>query len=236
WTGTEVEGVVRASGRRLDTEESQWFGLKAHARHVPLTADLEMHSLPDGYVGISRLASDRVNVCGLFRRSGAHVRSRGPQVQLSPGASNARSLAWKTRLSGPPGTTLHARLQDAQFEEASLCSVAGLCLKPRLTGSRAECRIGDALTMTPPVTGNGMSMALEAAGLAIGPLAAYSRGELPWPAACGAVARGCHDAFASRLAWAQWLHWVMFTPLLRPFTGLLLSSGVLWRTLSAKTC
>jgi len=50
--GVAGEGVVRATGRRLQTEEggARWFGLKAHARNVPLAAGLEMHVSPRGYV------------------------------------------------------------------------------------------------------------------------------------------------------------------------------------------
>src|SRR5258706_378699 len=61
---------VPATGRNAQSIENgwRWFGLKAHARHVSLTADLEMHVAPNGYVGLCRLADDEVNVCGLFRR------------------------------------------------------------------------------------------------------------------------------------------------------------------------
>ena len=48
------EGLVRASGRRLQPNERgwRWFGLKVHARDVPLAADLEMHVLPKGSSGM----------------------------------------------------------------------------------------------------------------------------------------------------------------------------------------
>ena len=64
------EGVVRATGRRLRATDAgwRWFGLKVHARHVPLEADLEMHVARNGYVGLCRLNGGEVNVCGLFRR------------------------------------------------------------------------------------------------------------------------------------------------------------------------
>ena len=74
--------------------------------------------------------------------------------------------------------------------------------------------------MIPPVTGNGMSMAFEAAEMAIGPLAAYSRGESSWSEARESVAAACDRAFARRLAWARWLQWMMFTPVLRGWRGL----------------
>src|ERR1051325_10411262 len=59
------EGIVRASGRRLQVSEGgwRWLGLKAHARRVALGADLEMHGSCNGYVGISRLNADEFNVC-----------------------------------------------------------------------------------------------------------------------------------------------------------------------------
>src|SRR5437016_11507561 len=42
-----AEGLVRASGRRVqadgDADGWRWFGVKAHARGVMLSADLEMH-------------------------------------------------------------------------------------------------------------------------------------------------------------------------------------------------
>src|SRR5436190_9588194 len=64
-----TEGVVRASGRRLQATENgwRWMGLKVHACNVSLAADLEIHIVPQGYVGLCRLGAE-VNICGLFRR------------------------------------------------------------------------------------------------------------------------------------------------------------------------
>ncbi len=90
--------------------------------------------------------------------------------------------------------------------------------------------------MIPPVTGNGMSMAFEAAELAIAPLADYSRGESSWIEARQRVADACDRAFARRLFWARWLQWMMFTPLLRGRLGSAgLRSELLWRTLFTRT-
>jgi 2-polyprenyl-6-methoxyphenol hydroxylase-like FAD-dependent oxidoreductase len=217
------EGFVRANGRRLHPRENGqgWFGLKVHARNVPLAADLEMHGAQFGYVGFCRLKDGEVNVCGLFRRP--PTESDSPQP-------------WTELLRGQPGTPLRERLAGAVLDQGSFCSVAGLSLRPHRAASRNDCCVGDALTMIPPVTGNGMSMAFEAAEMAIGPLAAFSRGESAWNAARQSVAAACDRAFAQRLAWAQWLQWMMFTPLLRGWPGsLALHSALLWRIMLIRT-
>jgi flavin-dependent dehydrogenase len=196
------EGVVRTTGRRLQTEEggARWFGIKAHARNVPLTAGLEMHVSPRGYVGLCRVNGGMVNVCGLLRcRAGESV---GPQN-------------WRELLRGPAGPPLHQRLASAEFDENSFCVVAGLSLQPRRAVANADCCIGDAITMIPPITGNGMSMAIESAELAIEPLVAWSRGEISWAETQSKIASRCDAAFARRLFWAKWLQRCVLTPLLQ---------------------
>jgi hypothetical protein len=243
------EGVVRASGRRLQPKEKgwRWLGLKVHARNVAGAAHLEMHGLRAGYVGLCRLDHEEVNVCGLFRlpptpspkpRSGGVPPASSPGVPPGgrPAGSRAAAQPWQEILRGTPGTPLHERVGRAVFEEGSFCSVAGISLQPHRASERPECCLGDALTMIPPVTGNGMSMAFEAAEMAAAPLAAYSRGEISWALAQQTVARACDDAFARRLAWARWLQWMMFTPALRgPLCRVALDSGCLWRWMFART-
>ena len=90
--------------------------------------------------------------------------------------------------------------------------------------------------MTPPVTGNGMSMAFESAELAIEPLIAYSQGKFDWAQAHQAVARACDRAFARRLAWARVLHWMMFSPIFKgSLASLALRSNWLWQAMFSNT-
>jgi flavin-dependent dehydrogenase len=178
WAGDFGEGIVRASGRRAEPTADGWrlFGLKVHARDVPLTADLEMHFGPGGYVGLCRLPGGETNICGLFRSAAAV-----PDL----------ATRWRDWLGGVPGSVLQARLAKARFDETSFCSIAGISLRPRRALQQPEACVGDSLTMIPPVTGNGMSMAFESAELAVGPLLRFSRGELEWPPARAEVARAC---------------------------------------------
>jgi flavin-dependent dehydrogenase len=191
WQADFGESIVRASGRKLQPVANgwRWFGLKAHARNVFPAADLEMHVFKNGYVGICKLAGGEVNVCGLFRRNGSESSQ-----------SNGFDL-----LRGNPGTILHERLARAEFDENSFCSVAGLSLQPQRASEKSEVCIGDALTMIPPVTGNGMSLAFESAQLAVEPLAAFSRGKISWNEAREKIARECDETFSRRLRWANWL-------------------------------
>ncbi|MGD0745460.1 MAG: FAD-dependent monooxygenase [Verrucomicrobiota bacterium] len=219
----QPEGVVHATGRRLQTEKggSRWFGLKAHARNVPLTADLEMHVSPRGYVGLCRVEGGAVNVCGLFRR---HA-----------GAENTPQN-WRAWLRGQNGSPLNRRLAAAEFDERSFCAVAGISLRPQRAAARAECCVGDAITMIPPVTGNGMSMAFESAGMSVEPLAAWSRGEISWTQTRQTLASRCDAAFARRLAWAKWLQRMMLAPSLQIVLVRFVSrSEWFWRTAFERT-
>ena len=224
-SGEDGEGIVHAAGRKIQAAEKhpRWFGVKAHvadASCVKLEADLEMHLAPDGYIGVNRINGGEVNVCGLFRvRAG----KRRPESKQD----------W---LRGETGSVLRERLGAAEFDADSFCSVAGLQLKPQRAAAKTECCVGDALTMTPPVTGNGMSMAFESAELAIGPLTDYSRGKLSWSEAQRQTARRCDATFSRRLAWARLLQWLMISPALQSRLGArLLHSDRLWQWLFTHT-
>jgi 2-polyprenyl-6-methoxyphenol hydroxylase-like FAD-dependent oxidoreductase len=226
WTSSaDGEGTVQAAGRRASAAENgrRWFGVKAHVSRdsrLGLEADLEMHATPAGYVGVNRIDGGETNVCGL--------------LSTRPGQRQPESKQdW---LRGEAGSLLHERLQGVEFVADSFCSVGGLSLKPQRAASKQECCIGDALTMTPPVTGNGMSMAFEAAELAWGPLTEYSRGALSWTRARQQIARSCDAAFSRRLAWARFLQWMMISPALQSRLGpLLLRSHWVWQLLFTRT-
>ncbi len=195
--GKFSEGVVRATGRRIEpvVDGWRWFGLKAHARGVTLTADLEMHFGANSYVGLCRLNGGVVNVCGLFRSA-----TPVPDLPL-------RRAEW---LCGKPGSPLHHRLAGAEFDETSFTAVAGLSLGARRASDADECCIGDALTMIPPVTGNGMSIAFESAEIAAEPLAEFSVGRRTWTDFQHEIARRCDQTFARRLRWAARLQSLLF--------------------------
>ena len=223
WVGSFGEGIVRASGRQAEKVTDGWryFGLKVHARDIRMESDLELHFVEGGYVGLCQLADGEVNICGLFR---------------SESAVSGLAQDWPTWLRGAPNSTLHTRLATAAFDPPSFCAVAGLSLTPRRASQRLECCVGDALTLIPPLTGNGMSMAFESAELALDPLTKFSRGAFNWNEAQQRIAQACDRRFASRLRWAQWLQRALFQPTPRSIVLTFAAhSEWCWRALFGRT-
>jgi menaquinone-9 beta-reductase len=221
WRSSEFgEAVVCAAGRRASAIENgwRWFGLKVHARNIALETDLEIHLGKNAYVGLCQLANDDVNVCGLFRRRVNETAHDEP-------------IDW---LRGERGSRLFARLERAEFTTQSFCAVAALSLRPQLI-DESECRIGDALTMIPPITGNGMSMAFESAHLAADPLTTYARGESSWQQTTAEIAHSLRRNFARRLLWAEFLHRLFFSPKAVAMLPLLFRCGPVWRKSFALT-
>jgi len=189
WSNGFTEpGLIRATGHRVQARDDgwRWIGLKIHARRMELKADLELHFQPNGYIGVCRLR-DTVNICGLFR-------TREPIHDLR--------RHWQEMLCGRFGTV--------ELEEESFQAVAGLSYEPRAAGENGECALGDALSLIPPATGNGMSIALESAELALEPLVRFSRGKTGWEECRGTIAASCRRRLESRLRFARWLHSILF--------------------------
>ena len=189
----EQEGVVWAAGRPRRT--SDWVGLKCHFRDLRLTHDLEMHVGRSGYVGLARIEEGWVNVCGLFRK------------RESSGAKGIELLHHYLRELGL--NDLSGRFAKALPDATSFCGVAGISFA---AGESRNFSIGDAAAMIPPFTGNGMSMALEAACHAITPVVDYAEGRIPWSEATVRNRKAASRLFGLRLRVANLLHPVVTHP------------------------
>lgn len=187
------EGTIWAAGRPANRGR-KWLGLKVHLRGFDLRSDLEMHLGNGAYLGISRVEDGKVNACGLFR----------PQTSIK-GKNSALLLSYlrATRLNA-----LAARLESAIPDEASFSAVAGFEMGWQETDDDLL-GIGDAFSMIPPFTGNGMSMAFESAAIALPPLVAYAKNDLAWNEARRAVRIGMRTQFKDRLRIAGGLHKAM---------------------------
>jgi flavin-dependent dehydrogenase len=191
------DGVVNATGRALE-KGSAWLGLKAHWLDFGLEEDLEMHLGDDGYIGLSRVEDGRVNVTGLFRRR-PEVKAKGSDSLLA-------------YISACGLDSLVSRLTAASLDPDSCVGVSsfGFGLKGRV--GETGFRIGDQRAIIPPFTGNGMSMALQSAELALPHLLAFSKGLSSWEESLARYQEESERYFAGRMRAAKWVHPFIFSP------------------------
>jgi 2-polyprenyl-6-methoxyphenol hydroxylase-like FAD-dependent oxidoreductase len=188
-----AEGFVWAAGRRA--AKGPWIGLKAHVRGLSLSADLEMHTGRNGYAGLAGVEDGWVNACGLFRMDRT-IDAKGPDL-----------LAAYLETGGNHG--LASQLRHAEMRQHSFSAVAGFHLGRQQPLPGVFC-LGDAESMIPPFTGNGMSMAFQAAESACGPLLCWAEGSISWQQAVNRSRSSLAARFRLRLAAASLFHRVLF--------------------------
>ncbi len=181
-------GRVFASGR--SRRGLLWVGLKVHVRRLALVNDFEVHLGDRAYIGLSRVETGEVNVCGIFHQR--DVAERG--ADLIPAYLERAGLG-----------DLARRLRGSEVDRSSFCTMAAP-LGSRGVAPPDRLRIGDACATIPPFTGNGLAMALQSAALSLGPLEAYSRGEATWEEALRAGGGAQRRRFRRRLRLAALLH------------------------------
>jgi flavin-dependent dehydrogenase len=184
------EGRVWTAGRRL-VKDSQWLGLKAHFLGLEMNEGLEMHLGDGGYVGLTPVENGRVNVCGLFKQRGNLTGKGSARLQAYLQACGLSSLA--------------ARLHEVQADESSVTGVTGIAFGRQGQEEGLLC-LGDAERMTPPFTGNGMSMAFESAECAFKPLVQYYHNRGDWSQTCDEIRSHLAQRFDRRLAFAKGMH------------------------------
>lgn len=191
-----AEGRVITTGRRPQSS-SRWIGIKAHFTGLTLHDDLELHLGRGAYVGLTRIEDHRVNVCGLFARP-TSLAGKAAKHSILYDQLNRVGLA-----------DLRRRLQPADCDESSLCTVAGLDYGPsEPPGDTLQ--LGDHFGLIPPFTGNGMTVALQSARIAVEPLRAWAAGECDWAAAVRKIHRELRRELAPRIGRARRLHpWLL---------------------------
>ncbi|MEM7601117.1 MAG: hypothetical protein AAF357_06835 [Verrucomicrobiota bacterium] len=190
------EGTIRAVGRAVE-KDSDWLGLKAHWIDFDLEADLEMHLGEDGYIGLSRVEDGRVNAAGLFRRR-REVKVKGGE-----------SLIAYCEACGLP--ELGSRMRNGSLDQESCVGVSSFGFGLKGQNESGGFRVGDQRAIIPPFTGNGMSMALQSAELALPRLLEYASGRVNWRESGEEYAVESEKFFGSRLRAARWVHPFIFS-------------------------
>lgn len=181
-------GWVDARGRVASHQRGRWVGVSFHLEDYSLQADLEMHLHGGSYVGLCRVERNRTNVCALL--SAKHLPS---ELAKRPIAAVGACFP----------VSLPRRLSEARLVPESFVSVASLDYAAPPTGLPCRLALGDAQGLIPPITGNGMSLALESAALAAAPVVAWSRGERDWRWVCQEIQLRRQQRFSRRLRVAR---------------------------------
>ncbi len=203
------DGFIWAAGRRPCP--GRWIGLKAHVR-ISTAADLEMHSGTNGYAGMACVEDGWTNVCGLFLIDKTLA---GKGAELLP-----------AYLAAGGNTRLADLLRTAEWRDGSFSSVAGFELGQQATVPDLMC-LGDAESIIPPFTGNGMSMAFQAAECAIEPVVSWANGRQAWSDTRLTLSKSLQNTFRRRLFAAALLHRALLHTGLRSAVGSLAETGLL---------
>jgi 2-polyprenyl-6-methoxyphenol hydroxylase-like FAD-dependent oxidoreductase len=209
-------GRVFAAGRRR--KGPFWVGLKVHVAGLALANDFEVHLGERAYVGLSRIETGAVNVCGIF----AHrpCAQRGEELMLA-------------YLDACGLSALAGRLRCAGMDPATFC-VTAATLGDRRVAPADRIGIGDACASIAPFTGNGLAMALQGAELAVQPLCDYSRRRIGWGEAVRAIGAAQRRRFGRRLRAAALLHPFFLQPARQSvFAALVQARLIPFRTLFA---
>jgi menaquinone-9 beta-reductase len=189
-----ARSVVIACGRhprpalrpKKASATGNYVGVSCHYEDLPMPGEVRLYLFPGGYVGLNPVEGGRVNLGMLVSR----------MAFQGAGASIGGVIAAAQRAN----PAFHAMVAQATICRESMVAVAPVSTQAAATTWDRVARIGDAVSMIPPLCGDGMAMALRSAELC-GPLAdGYLAGRLDlheWEREYGAQWRA---EFRTRLA------------------------------------
>ncbi|MCS7463941.1 NAD(P)/FAD-dependent oxidoreductase [Paenibacillus doosanensis] len=176
------------------------IGVKSHFTGIPMEPVVELYFFPGGYLGLSPIEGDRVNVCALLKRQAF------PEAE--PTVSGLLDAACRRH------PLLRRRLLDASPVPGTEAAVAPVRLdRQPLTWGRFA-HVGDASLLVPPLCGDGMSMALRSARLCARLADRYLDGTVSLAQWQAEYALAVQREFAGPLRWGTWLHSLSGLPVL----------------------
>jgi len=165
--------------------EQLFVGLKSHFSGLTMPDRVELFLFTGGYVGINPVETGAANVCLLVNYDGFARAGRTFEGMLAAIARQNPAFA--------------QRMVGAHLLAGTVCTVAAVDThRPAAPWVEMAC-LGDTATMIPPLSGDGMAMALRSAELCV-PLAHdYLRGACTLPAWREQYCARWHAEFDGRL-------------------------------------
>lgn len=176
----------------------RFAGIKAHFKGLELRDCMEMHVLPGAYVGVSAIENQETNVACLVSRE---------TLEAMGGAAEE---LWQGLLRLPEASGLRERVAGTTrvFPQWLFAQVPSFGVRSHPQWPQVYF-IGDAAAAIPPLSGDGMGMAVTGGAMA----AEYAiRGESE------AFARDWKKRYSSRIRWARGLQHCLMRPKLSRLT------------------
>jgi flavin-dependent dehydrogenase len=200
-----------------------WVGIKHHIRYDAHPENqIALHTFPGGYCGISQVEDDRCCLCYLVQ--GERLRQAGNRIPELEA----------TVLNRNPH--LRRIWEQAQFLFPKPLAISGISFQRRAAVEDGVLCLGDAAGLIPPLSGNGMSMALHSALLAFEQGSPFLAGLTPREAMEQAFTQAWNRQFRSRMQMGRLLQGrFSHEGLLEPVIGLLNTLPFLKRMMIQRT-
>ncbi|HEY4334688.1 MAG TPA: NAD(P)/FAD-dependent oxidoreductase [Puia sp.] len=154
----------RAFIRKRSTRLNNYVGVKYHVT-ADLPADLiALHHFPNGYCGISKIEDNRYCLC--YMTTAANLQACGNSIAKM----EATILSQNPYLNELFSSTVRLYSQPV--------TIAQISFEKKTQVEDHVLLIGDAAGMVPPLSGNGMSMALHGSKIAFGCIDNFLKGEI----------------------------------------------------------
>ncbi|HEX2905967.1 MAG TPA: hypothetical protein VHO69_03860, partial [Phototrophicaceae bacterium] len=133
-----------------------FVGLKAHFQGPSLSQHIELHAFTGGYCGLSEIENNRTNACLIVRQDVFQ------QITAQATTPIDTFIQWMQHQN----PALSAWFAHATPVSDHWHSISGVSFIRKPVIENDALMVGDSAGMIPPLTGNGMAMALEAGKMA----------------------------------------------------------------------
>lgn len=183
---------------RTASPGDNYLGVKYHIRTDKPADLIQLHLFPRGYCGVSTV--DEGRVCFCYLTSGENLRTSGGDVEQMEQTVLARN---------PRLAELLSRFRS-EYDEPLVISQVHLHTKSAV--DNGILMLGDAAAMIAPLTGNGMSIALRSAALAVPLVLRFLEDRITRDALEKRYLAAWTHQFAGRLRTARLLQSLLLTP------------------------
>lgn len=182
----KLRGTSSEEGLR---DKTIYVGVKSHYKGIDIPPRVELYFCDGGYVGISPIENEKVNVAALLTLDSVQGSGKSVTEILQAAAMSNPNLA--------------ARIAEGEAVEGTQVSVAPLHLSNLPEPWSDYPHIGDAMMVIPPLCGDGMSIALRSSILCARWTDVYLKGEIDYATWQSEYTLEAHHEFAQLLRRAR---------------------------------